>query len=789
MQIFTVSALAGAAKTYNAIRVATAGVRAGEKYLFCVPSTDLASQIEVDCTKVGCSAVTAIHSEDGKDGSVVARLTRHFQNADPYRGELLILTMAALERLKYIERRASWHLIVDELPSPVCHLPISLHENRHHLLDLVTERPWNAAYSMLVASEAGTYHVVDVARNRWSDIITQQVSEVANKLLSSHWHCFALNDQLARFKAPADGPNTLDFFGLLQPSIFEGFKTCTLMGACLEESLLYRHWLSLGVDFVPHPTIKPRFTQHPNGGLVTIQYAIDRDWSARLRDTGAVLDNITHRCKAALNGEKYVYLANKGFDHPALADGVRLPHVSHGLNNFRAYHNAMLLSALNPPPAYFGLCSDMIGLDGDDVRTAIYRTSVYQAAMRISIRDQKDLSPKRIQVVDKATAIWLGDLIANSKIEKLPGNDPAPADRRRVCQPKTTAERWNNHRQRIRQELIAGLDYVNNVNILPLHNPTNDMLYIEDTVSRNFHVGTIFRGKFAKIGIDTYGLSVASFRTLLGELHSRVIRAKDYNELGCSCMFDPDLDGDTSRGNVNIISVSGIWLDNDGGDLSPKDFAKMLNVPMVIYNSFSSTVKLPKWRVWIPTSHLITPAVHKELVAQIKKMLIDRKYYGAGYIKKHPDLKVKHHGFDESKLTQAVLFYLPCQAAAGPAASFLDEYHWDAAALNPYEWIDRSITAHRPPTIPRALQTSSEAPQAVNEEKIAKANENWSAHGANTGNRAFFQLAVAYRHAGFSWYDAEPLLRQQAHYAAHGAKSVAHRLADLKQYGRKIWQS
>lgn len=44
MQIYTVGALAGAAKSYNAIRFATAGVRAGEKYIFCVPSTGIPAQ-------------------------------------------------------------------------------------------------------------------------------------------------------------------------------------------------------------------------------------------------------------------------------------------------------------------------------------------------------------------------------------------------------------------------------------------------------------------------------------------------------------------------------------------------------------------------------------------------------------------------------------------------------------------------------------------------------------------------------------------------------------------------
>ena len=113
------------------------------------------------------------------------------------------------------------------------------------------------------------------------------------------------------------------------------------------------------------------------------------------------------------------------------------------------------------------------------------------------------------------------------------------------------------------------------------------------------------------------GISVHSFRTLLAEFHLRVMEAKQDNQLIYACAFDPDL-AETRRGYANVVSMSGIWLDTDGGDLAPADFANMLKVPMVIYNSFSSTEGLLKWRVWIPTSHLITPAVHKELVAQIK---------------------------------------------------------------------------------------------------------------------------------------------------------------------------
>ncbi len=221
------------------------------------------------------------------------------------------------------------------------------------------------------------------------------------------------------------------------------------MGACLKESLLYRHWLSLGVEFVPHPKIKPNFEQYPNGHLVTIEYALDRDWSGALRDQPGVLDNIATRFTAALNCRPYVYLANEAVAlPPCLQDGVPLPHVAHGLNHFSTFHNAMLLSALNPPPAYFGFVSDMMGINSDELRTAIYRQGTYQAAARISLRDLLNKDPKLIQVVDRSTTQWLHNLIAHAQMEKAPGDDLVDCDRRRVLAPKSNADKLQAHREK-----------------------------------------------------------------------------------------------------------------------------------------------------------------------------------------------------------------------------------------------------------------------------------------------------------------------------------------------------
>ncbi len=193
LMIQTVCSLAAAGKTYNAIGLAIRGLRAGQKTLFAALSVELAAQIEKDCRKRGCTAVTAIHSKAGNEGAVVARVTKHFQESDASRGEILIITQAALERLKFIERRSSWHLIIDEIPSPVYHQPIRLNRYRQELLNLLHEQPWNATYTLLSTSEVDTGLVMDCAENRADDEFVRVLANMANKLLSAHWRCYALN--------------------------------------------------------------------------------------------------------------------------------------------------------------------------------------------------------------------------------------------------------------------------------------------------------------------------------------------------------------------------------------------------------------------------------------------------------------------------------------------------------------------------------------------------------------------------------------------------------------------
>ena len=42
--------------------------------------------------------------------------------------------------------------------------------------------------------------------------------------------------------------------------------------------------------------------------------------------------------------------------------------------------------------------------------------------------------------------------------------------------------------------------------------------------------------------------------------------------------FDPDASDETSRGLDNVRHIRGIWLDNDGGDLTYQEFADCFRI-------------------------------------------------------------------------------------------------------------------------------------------------------------------------------------------------------------------
>jgi hypothetical protein len=143
-------------------------------------------------------------------------------------------------------------------------------------------------------------------------------------------------------------------------------------------------------------------------------------------------------------------------------------------------------------------------------------------------------------------------------------------------------------------------------------------------------------------------------------------------------------------------------------------------------------------------------------------------------------------------------------AAVGADASYFLTFHeGKRRAINPYEWIDKTIINHRlepeqkpiirtaepvslqwkdDPKLRRILQLieaeKSERRQVNYEERVEAAISRWLGQTTGTGNSEFFMLAVALTNAGMGRTEIQrTLFSESAH--AHGAESQRDRKAAI----------
>ena len=187
--------------------------------------------------------------------------------------------------------------------------------------------------------------------------------------------------------------------------------------------------------------------------------------------------------------------------------------------------------------------------------------------------------------------------------------------------------------------------------------------------------------------------SVDEFVAALKGVWRETIGGKENNILLSPATFDATLSEDTSRGKANVRYIRGLWLDNDGGDLPYGEFAEAVpRLRMVCMNTFSTAPGNERYRVFIPTTHAMTVAVHAEIMGQIERIMSNAGYLSDKQIERSPNRVGKRkHGFDLSKFVPNSLFYAPSQAK-DLAHSFFKEFKSDGReALDPYFYVNTSI--------------------------------------------------------------------------------------------------
>ena len=388
---------------------------------------------------------------------------------------------------------------------------------------------------------------------------------------------------------------------VLLPSFLEEFGSVLIASACFRETMLYQLWSRRRVEFRESRKLAKtlRYRTHLNGEKIAIHYVTEHAWSksAQLKSFsgGTVLDHVCERVRTHFGSAAFLWMANKSVESNPFAghSAMRLPNSPHGLNEYQNVHNVVVLSALNPTPAHFGFLESQ-GLTHDEVQTAQHRTAVYQAVMRSSARNPLDCSPKTFVVMDKSTADWLAVRFPGAQVTPLPGGDPLEfnkkrgrpkvpndASARRIAHARAQADRITAELTQLRADLslseqpfsvlVGAEDELFGLSARWNENANNT--YRNSVTTTH---GMAFRSIFDAVGIGCVETkSEFEFVRFLREMHGRPLTSKESGGLFSPAVFDAAANEETSRGLANIRYVRGIWLDNDGGDLSYAEFAKV----------------------------------------------------------------------------------------------------------------------------------------------------------------------------------------------------------------------
>jgi hypothetical protein len=831
--LYYVDGLCGSSKTYRAVRHAHRLASLGEKVLVVQPSIFLINETLKDIASLTPEVrVRALHGETCD--RVIADIVEHAKHTT-LDGEVLFITHSALMLLPYFHRRQDWHVIMDEIPQSDWCCEFNVPETHSLITDCLAvdaEAP-NLADNRYVRAVPKDHAKLErMARNKRGDQVWDIFQQFADILLSHHWSAYVLEDQYTNLINHVGERRKLLAFAHLRPSLLDGFASATIMGACFKQSVLYQLWSAAGVKFMPHKAItkRLRYSAHGNGDLLTIRYATEEDWSKNFRDkkVGAdgaltVGDRIVERITETLGDDQFVWLGNKDIQDGAFGGrGQRLPNSPFGLNPYQHIHNAVVLSALNPPPAHFAFL-DALGFDSREVKRAGYWQAVYQAAMRTSLRNPDDTNAKTVIVMDHVTAAWMASLFPGCTVTSLGGIEDMPskgkpgrhrthdcdADRKRACRDQFKSE------LRMALDLVAGGDRAArhcSPAIAELRQQMSEFGYGKYTALSTMGRadldkmgGTLFTSVGRARPFDFFPLNdIDTFIDGLRYFHQFSNESKEANGLISPAIFDPGLSDETCRGLANIRAIWGIWLDNDGGDLTHEEFARLFpRLRMVIINSYGSTPAAPRWRIFIPTTIAMPIAAYKAIAEQIMRTVNRAGYWSKKQLETNDRIKSrKHHGFDMGKLPPSSLFYLPCQAENPVDSFFIDHHSPGRVPLDPYVWAGYAANHLRPvqdpaetvaTTVARPVQRAmptTECPklqrmrEMIAEEEAARHHDNlsrrtaaaierWHGTPAEGGNRAFFQLAVDLCGAGMTMTDIDSILRQEACYGRHPSERRA----------------
>jgi hypothetical protein len=464
-RIHYLSAPAGSGKTFQLEQLAAKLVASEKrKILIAQPTQHLIRQTAVNLRQTNPGlAVKTIYSNPTHD-AVLPRIEAHMANANPAKGEVLLISHEALKRLPAAYRH-HWDLFVDEIPAVFDCVTLKIVKTHGHLTDHIQLEDLGRGISA-VKIAAGHQAVIEALfRNESRDELLDHFHKIASYLLDGHRSVIVETDT---YQALIDGRKAegeINFFSILGPEFVQGFNSVTLMGANALETELFALWGTRSdVSFEEHPFLTKglRYLGHQNGPRLTVYYLFEQEWSIsrsqRVNDnTGlTLLDDVGDFIQRFFAGQRFLWVANKSADMQMFDRSDRLPAVSHGLNepHFMGCHAVASTIALvhNHASAKF---LGMLGLTDQQIRTIICYQAEYQAIMRCSLRDPVAIAPVTVVVPSRASAEWIANKFAGARVSKLNTGldwEARPIGRPKAMRAMTGAERVAKHRARKKLE-------------------------------------------------------------------------------------------------------------------------------------------------------------------------------------------------------------------------------------------------------------------------------------------------------------------------------------------------
>lgn len=458
---YALSTSVGSGKTRAAIGYMTGGSLCNQNFIYVAPTIRLVNQtadnlrraIEQSTGSV-VRNLHLIHSESRheEDMPTSAETLKVINEAIGNVGQVVIVTTKTfLTILADIESKEAWRVILDEAFSPVEFLQFYLGSR--------PQEGWSYFREVFTIDPEQNHRVVPIEGIEWKveEIATGNLKRsgqrykglqplaaaVANPALCNELvmtkKTKAMVDDLfgaspqggPLVEAREEGESVLLIASYVTPEHFRGFKEVLFMAALFEKTMLYYLWSRVfGIRFNQHPAFpegRLRNIHKDQGRYVAVGHLLhpdDRSSKLNLSRnayTGApdekepgqrVIDHLVNTAAEFFKGAPFLLQVNSGYGYdtgsPSLpVNAVKIPTLSHGLNEYQECNFVAALAVTNPVPQQASWIKDRTGLTMEETLMAYRIHTTYQAVGRTSIRKQEQTTERKVFLTVGHQDAWM----------------------------------------------------------------------------------------------------------------------------------------------------------------------------------------------------------------------------------------------------------------------------------------------------------------------------------------------------------------------------------------------